>query len=113
MFESSLDIERVFGKDRAMARTRVRWRRLAGLACVTVMALGVASGGAEALGPAEAQPVPRVEYVVRSGDSLWKIAVRIGRGHDPRPLMEAIGDANGIEGGALVPGQLLRIPAVA
>jgi nucleoid-associated protein YgaU len=49
-------------------------------------------------------------YVVRSGDTLWSIAVRLGGPDaDPRPLVEAIAAANHTDG-MLVPGQTLRLP---
>lgn len=51
-------------------------------------------------------------YVVRSGDTLWSIAKRIVRGGDPRTLVDAIADRNGIDPGSLLPGQTLLIPLV-
>ena len=47
---------------------------------------------------------------MRSGDTLWSIAVRLGGPDaDPRPLVEAIAAANHTDG-MLVPGQTLRLP---
>jgi nucleoid-associated protein YgaU len=48
--------------------------------------------------------------VVRPGDTLWSIARRIQDG-DPRPLVDAIQAANRADPGALVPGEVLLIPA--
>lgn len=45
-----------------------------------------------------------VEHVVGSGETLWGIARRYGSS------VEAIRGANGIGGGVIVPGQMLRIP---
>jgi LysM repeat protein len=50
-------------------------------------------------------------YVVQSGDTLWSIAVSRAPGSDPRPVVQAIADANQVDAGSLVPGQVLVIPA--
>jgi nucleoid-associated protein YgaU len=49
-------------------------------------------------------------YVVIAGDTLWGIAVRLCPDEDPRPLMDAIAEANDVDPGALRPGQTLIIP---
>jgi len=58
----------------------------------------------------EAQPVAIHHYVVRSGDTLWDIATAQARDADPRPLVDAIAEANNV-GGDLQPGQRLVIPS--
>jgi len=50
-------------------------------------------------------------YVVREGDTLWAIARERSPGRDPRDVVQAIVDANQIDAGALLPGQVLVIPA--
>lgn len=50
-------------------------------------------------------------YVVRQGDTLWSIAEQAAPGRDPRPMVDAIQAANGLDPMALVPGQTLVIPA--
>jgi LysM repeat protein len=50
-------------------------------------------------------------YVVQRGDTLWSIAVSRAPGTDPRRMVRAIVDANQVDAGALVPGQVLVIPA--
>ena len=91
-----------------MSRTHVRRRFLA--AVLLLLAIGLAwvvpSGGAVA-GPAH---VSSRRYVVRPGDTLWSIARGIQDG-DPRPLVDAIQAANRADPGALVPGEVLLIPA--
>lgn len=62
-------------------------------------------------GGREAIPTARTSYLVRDGDTLWSIAERLAPGDDPRPLVDAIATANGVEAGALVPGSTLVIPA--
>ena len=41
------------------------------------------------------QRVSQRTYVVRQGDTLWAIASRIAPAGDPRPVIQAIQDANG------------------
>jgi nucleoid-associated protein YgaU len=62
-------------------------------------------------GAPELESVARSTYLVREGDTLWSIARHVTLGEDPRPLVDAISAANGVEAGALVPGQTLVIPA--
>jgi hypothetical protein len=122
MFETTLDSEHVFGHHRAMGRTRVRRRRRIAAAMMSV-AVGVvlSTPVAGALGrhskqadPA-ARPAKRWEhvYVVRPGDTVWSIAVGAAGGADPRDVVDAIAIRNGIDAGAIVPGQALVIPRVA
>jgi nucleoid-associated protein YgaU len=83
-----------------------------GLAVVASVLAAVWAGPvAQAFGGAEApEPVSMSSYVVRSGDTLWSIAERVAPGRDPRPLVEAISEANRVDAGALVPGRTLVIP---
>jgi nucleoid-associated protein YgaU len=109
-----------------MSRTRVRRRRTAlFLALATLGAVwagplrpAAAERPTGASSPAGAAPRhaahladPR-SYVVAPGDTLWGIAVRLRPGGDPRPLVDAIQEANHLDPGALRPGQVLDIPPV-
>jgi nucleoid-associated protein YgaU len=91
-----------------MRRTYVRRRLLIILLLLPASGLAwvVPSGGAAA-GPAH---VALHRYVVRPGDTLWSIARGIQDG-DPRALVDAIQAANRADPGALVPGEVLFIPA--
>ena len=92
-------------------RTPVRRRLI-----VTLTAAAIASTWAvpamRALGTDRAVPVSSTRYVVRPGDTLWAIAERLSPGGDPRPLVDAIAGANGVDPGHLVPGQTLLVPGV-
>jgi Tfp pilus assembly protein FimV len=113
MFGSGLDIERPFGHDASMGRTRVRWRRLVAL-CAAIGLVGVLSGPvahAVGVGGTPEAKASRT-YVVRAGDTLWSIATRFEPSTDPRVVIDAIASANGVDPGALVPGQRLSIPSV-
>ena len=113
MFGSGLDIERPFGHDASMGRTRVRRRRLVAL-CAAIGLVGVLSGPvANAVGVG-GRPEAKVSrtYVVRPGDTLWSIAARFEPSTDPRVVVDAITSANGVDPGTLVPGQQLSIPSV-
>ncbi len=96
-----------------MSRTRVRRRRLSlMLTCGLVAAAWVGPVG-HALAGADAAAVASHRYVVRSGDTLWSIASRVARGEDPRPIVDAIAQANNVDAGGLVPGRTLVIPTSA
>ena len=113
MFGSGLDIERPFEHDASMGRTRVRRRRLVALFAAIGLA-GVFSGPvANAVGVG-GRPEAKASrtYVVRPGDTLWSIASRSEPSTDPRVVIDAITSANGVDPGALVPGQQLSIPSV-
>jgi hypothetical protein len=110
MFGSTLDIERPFGHDAGMARTRVRRRRI-----VAVLALAGAVGMltgpvADAVGLGGGGSEAARTYVVRPGDTLWAVARRTEPAVDPRIVVDAIADANDVDAGALVPGQQLAVP---
>jgi nucleoid-associated protein YgaU len=79
---------------------------------LTVAALAAAwtPPAVRALGGDGLAQVSRGRYVVRTGDTLWSIALRVSPGEDPRPVVDAISAANSIEAGSLVPGQTLVIP---
>jgi Tfp pilus assembly protein FimV len=83
----------------------MRARALA-LVLVVVGFLLIAPGLARGDGPE--RPAPRVTYVVESGDTLWSIAERVAPGHDPRPVVDALIEANDL-GGGLQAGQELSI----
>jgi Tfp pilus assembly protein FimV len=94
-----------------VSRTRVRRRRLAVTLAAALVAGAWAGPLARALGDGrEAVPAARSTYLVRAGDTLWSIAERFAPGQDPRPLVDAIASANGVDAGGLAPGATLVIP---
>jgi Tfp pilus assembly protein FimV len=107
MFDSALDTEHVFGHGRAMRSARVRRRRLtaAAVGVLLVLALPAASRAVT-----DRHADPSNTYVVRPGDTLWTIAVRLSPGSDPRPVIDRIVRTNGIDAANLVPGQQLQLP---
>ena len=91
-----------------MARTNQLSVRLS-LLLVAVVAAFLLVGGAGA--DAGTPPVPPVEHVVRSGDTLWAVAsAHTEPGEDVRVMVEAIKRATGIRDSSLRPGQILLIP---
>lgn len=111
MFGSALDSEHPFDRIRAVSRTRVRRRRLAVLATAAVVAGFWAGPVANALDrSSEMLPVSTRTYVVRDGDTLWSIAGRVAPARDPRAVVDAIAEVNGVAAGSIVPGQSLVIP---
>jgi LysM repeat protein len=87
--------------------TRIRRRRLVallmavGLFAVAATAGRALLGAAASVEPSPPQPVdapassPGETYVVRRGDTLWSIAAAIAPDSDPRPVVDALRDANG------------------
>ena len=122
MFERTLDTEHVFGHHGSMSRTRVRRRRRIAAALGSVaVAIVLSAPVAGALGrhgetsSTKVQPARRWEQVVvvQTGDTVWSIAEAAADGADPRVLVDAIVTRNGIDVGAVVPGQSLVIPRLA
>jgi hypothetical protein len=96
--------------DRPMRLPEVAYRRrrlLAVGAALVLAALLLAA--VSALRPAPdtftGRPAATVTYVVEAGDTVWSIAEDLAPGADPRPLVDAIAEANG--GVDLVVGQRL------
>jgi nucleoid-associated protein YgaU len=88
--------------------TRIRRRRLVALLVAVALFAAAATAGRALLGaaasvePSSPQPVdspasspPGETYVVRPGDTLWSIAAAIAPDSDPRPVVDALRDANG------------------
>jgi nucleoid-associated protein YgaU len=83
-------------------------RRLFVGAIVSVLLIS-GIGGAHALfGATPARAAIPATYVVKGGDTLWKVAQGLGVEGDVRDAIEVIAAANG--GPALQPGQVLVIP---
>jgi hypothetical protein len=81
-------------------------------ACLVSLGVLVTLGGPviHAITPEQPMLVSRHAYTVRPGDTVWRIAQRLGSpGSDPRPLVDAIVRQNA---GAttLTPGLTLSIP---
>lgn len=106
------------GRPAGGAATAYRRRRLAVLGALLVL-LALASVGAHTLvgratgavpagvGGRTPQAVASVAVVVGPGDTVWSIAARLADGDDPRPVVDAIAEANG--GSSLVAGQRLEV----
>jgi len=77
---------------------------------LTLMCAAWAGPAARAVAGAGETLVARSTYVVEPGDSLWSIAEDLAPGSDPRPLVDAIAQANDVVAGELVPGEILVIP---
>jgi nucleoid-associated protein YgaU len=55
-----------------------------------------------------------VDYLVRSGDSLWTIAEEVAPdGSDVRSLVSEIRHLNELDSSLIVPGQTLAVPTLA
>ncbi|MGY5889343.1 LysM peptidoglycan-binding domain-containing protein [Geodermatophilus arenarius] len=95
----------------APVRLTRRGRRL-----VTVLVLAAGVGGAalgrEFLAPDDGLRLAgESSVVVGSGDTVWSIAAEVaGAGQDVRAVVDAIQALNDLEGAAVVPRQVLRLP---
>ncbi len=78
------------------------------LAVSVVGALVGAVAGSPAGAPAQGGAPAAATHVVRSGETIWSIAVGLGPSGDIRDAVDAIAEANGVE--VIVPGQVLVIP---
>lgn len=94
----------------AVSRTRVRVTRVAVIALAVA---GTALLAGRAAGSQEATALPRgtTRHLVKAGDTLWEIArARVGAEGDPRPLVAAIEDLNGLDSAELRAGQGVLVP---
>lgn len=95
---------------RARLRLTRRARRL-----VVVLALAAAVALGTWLGPwigggADLRLAGGSSVVVQSGDTLWSIASSLGGDGDVRSVVDEIQRLNDLDGGVLVPGQVLELP---
>jgi hypothetical protein len=102
------------GRPRAGTRPALRLTRRGRLLLLAllVIALGVAfslgrvSSAASPAGP----PGSRPAVVVRPGDTLWSIALRVAPRRDPRVVVEQLAGLNRLAGAKVLPGQRLLLP---
>jgi nucleoid-associated protein YgaU len=97
-----------------MSRTsvRIRRRRLAVLLGTIALVVGLWGPAAGAFAGGSDQGPRSHRHVVQPGETIWSIArSQAGSDADPRPLVDAIVEINGIAGDTIVPGQALAIPA--
>jgi len=85
---------------------------LGGLGVVTAVAVAALVGPSLVGSPAgpELELAGRATVTVHSGDTLWSIARSVAPEADPREVVDALQDVNGIDGAGLVPGQVLLLP---
>lgn len=100
---------------RAVRRRARRAGRLAGLLRLAVFLLlifvAVWAGVRVANATVESDVFDGRTYEVQAGDTLWQIAAdEYGPGLDPRAVVFAVREANGLDGALLQPGQKLVLP---
>ncbi|MDA8184200.1 MAG: LysM peptidoglycan-binding domain-containing protein [Actinomycetota bacterium] len=107
---------RVGGMTGASEAARVRRRRIGRLCCalaavamLSLLALPAGPARARGLAPgAGGRLSAGAAYVVRPGDTLWSIALRVDPSGDPRPLVADM--AREVGGDTIFPGQRLVLP---
>ena len=99
------------------ARSQLRLTRrgrlvvfLAGL--LVAVAVAVAFAGGSVATAEKGEPVPTDVIVVGTGVTLWDIAAARAEGGDVRDLMSTIQELNHLDGGLVIAGQQLRVPAL-
>jgi len=103
------------GAPRPRARTRLTRRGRAVLAALLVLPLLIGGGVLAANSGAEAgihgsASASFHHVTVQQGESLWAIATHVAPHSDPRDVITAIVDLNGLSSTALQAGQRLAIP---
>lgn len=78
------------------------------IASVVVLNAALAIGGPPERSPGVSDPISGSTYTVRSGDTMWDIALRTEAGGDVRDTVARLADANG--GDVVRVGQTLVIP---
>ncbi|MHA7986969.1 LysM peptidoglycan-binding domain-containing protein [Rathayibacter sp. CAU 1779] len=96
-------------------RTRLTRRGRVVIAALILLPLLIGIGTLAANGDAIAGAVGTSStafhhVTVRSGDSLWSIAERLAPQSDPRDVVAAIVDLNGLQSSVLQSGQQLAVP---
>jgi LysM repeat protein len=83
---------------------------LAGL--LVAVAVAVAFAGVSVATAEKGEPVPTDVIVVGTGVTLWDIASVRAEDGDVRGMISTIQELNRLDGGLVVAGQRLRVPAV-
>lgn len=103
----------VVGRSRLRITSRGRMA-LAAIAAAPLVALalwfGLNSGVAGATSESGAGSVAIQHVTVQQGQSLWQIAETIAPHDDPRDVISAIVDFNGLQSSVVMPGQSLAVP---
>lgn len=111
--EGEVEVEVEVGDVVPLRLTRRGRRVVAGLVLVGGLGFAVLVGSAVLGGGAVAPGLALAgesSVVVQPGDTLWSIASDIAPEEDPRGVVDALQEANGLEGSSLVPGQVLLVP---
>jgi LysM repeat protein len=99
---------------KARIRLTRRGRVVVALLVVLPLAVGGTVLGAGSLAIADGQSASTVRFehvTVQNGESLWTIAQHIAPNVDPRDVIAAIVDLNGLSSASVQPGQRLAIPS--
>lgn len=81
------------------------------LGLVVAVAVAVAFAGVSVATAEKGEPVPTDVIVVGTGATLWDIAAARTEDGDVRAMISTIQELNHLEGGMLVAGQRLLVPA--
>ena len=118
MTSTTVHLSGMAGAPRAMrSRLRITARGRAVLAVVVAAPLvalalwfGLNSGTAGAAGESTTPAVAVQHITVTQGQSLWQIAEKLAPRDDPRDVISAIVDYNGLRSSVVTPGQTIAVP---
>lgn len=103
----------------AAARSHLRLTRRGRVVLVTLVAAPVAaaalwfglnSGVAAAENPSNGSTTAFEHVTVAPGESLWQIAQTVAPHDDPRDVVDALVDMNGLQSSVVTPGETLAVP---
>lgn len=103
----------------SVSRSRLRLTRRGRVVLAAIVALplvvialwfGLNSGVAGAASQSSAGTVAIQHVTVAQGESLWQVAETIAPHEDPRDVISAIVDFNGLQSSVVMPGQSLAVP---
>ena len=80
------------------------------LVLVALSALLVAGAASVSARTTAAAEPATVEVVVQPGQTLWELAEEVAPEADPREVVHAIRELNGLSGSSVLPGQPLTVP---
>jgi nucleoid-associated protein YgaU len=78
---------------------------------ILLLAGAILVPGIRAVSARQERPAPTVRYVVRPGDTLWRIAGRVAEDGNTRKAVHELLELNRMHSPVVFAGQVMRLPA--